>query len=265
MWRDINVGLTDSRLVVRARSQRGVQLIAAVGGKNTTAILFFFCSFFELKSKKVFYVFHHGGKKSYLLLFFCQTGGEHALISPLFTSCAIFFGDTRFIFIFSLWKRPLLSLKVKPSGGCIREAALILLQLFNLGQRQSTIKDSLQNEISTHRQKEWKKEQKSYIPNHNRNYIINSGCVKSNYFKIKQYCQSIKVQFVQIFGQFTTTAIWRLKTRNIHYEQIWSFCNGSFSETPIELMAYRWDLEDDVIKTLDFDFMRTNPSNSSGK
>lgn len=156
MWRDINVGLTDSRLVVRARSQRGFSLSLQLGEK-TTAILFFFCSFFELKSKKVFYVFHHGGKKSYLLLFFCQTGGEHALISPLFTSCAIFFGDTRFIFIFSLWKRPLLSLKVKPSGGCIREAALILLQLFNLGQRQSAIKDSLQNEISTHRQKEWKK------------------------------------------------------------------------------------------------------------
>lgn len=178
--------------------------------------------------------------------------------------CYFFWWHQIYFYFFALKKAPI-EFKGKTSGGCIREAALILLQLFNLGQRQSTIKDSLQNEISTHRQKEWKKEQKSYIPNHNRNYIINSGCVKSNYFKIKQYCQSIKVQFVQIFGQFTTTAIWRLKTRNIHYEQIWSFCNGSFSETPIELMAYRWDLEDDVIKTLDFDFMRTNPSNSSGK
>lgn len=97
-----DVGLTDRRLVVGARSQRGVQLIAAVGGKNTTAILFFLLFFFELKSKKVFYVFHHGGKKSYLLLFFCLTGGEHALISSLFSSCAIFLVTPDLFLFFSL-------------------------------------------------------------------------------------------------------------------------------------------------------------------
>lgn len=134
MWRDINVGLTDSRLVVQARSQRGFSLSLQLGEK-TTAILFFFCSFFELKSKKVFYVFHHGGKKSYLLLFFCQTGGEHALISPLFTSCAIFFGDTRFIFIFSLWKRAPIEFKGKTLWRLHKRSRLDPSPAFQLGAK----------------------------------------------------------------------------------------------------------------------------------